>query len=90
MTATRTIAAPANVVTFITPEMITAPERFDDCRAVEVRRDHLADCVCAEEQAFAGQGFRVAAPAEIALVLDAEPFVVDVDHVAGVADVDSV
>ena len=38
MTATRTIAAPAaaTVVTFITPDMITFPERFDDCRAVNL------------------------------------------------------
>ena len=36
MTATRTIAAPANVVTFITEDMMTAPDRFDDCRAVNL------------------------------------------------------
>lgn len=36
MTATRTIAAPANVVTFITDDMMTAPDRFDDCRAVNL------------------------------------------------------
>lgn len=36
MTATRTIAAPATVVTFITPDMMTFPERFDDCRAVNL------------------------------------------------------
>lgn len=36
MTATRTIAAPAQVVTFITPDMVTAPDRFDDCRRVNL------------------------------------------------------
>lgn len=36
MTAIRTIAAPANVVTFITEDMMTAPDRFDDCRAVNL------------------------------------------------------
>lgn len=36
MTATRTIAAPANVVVFITDDMMTAPDRFDDCRAVNL------------------------------------------------------
>lgn len=36
MSANRTIAAPANVVTFITPDMITFPDRFDDCRAVNL------------------------------------------------------
>ena len=36
MTATRTIAASANVVAFITDDMMTAPDRFDDCRAVNL------------------------------------------------------